>query len=859
MERTPFLEAKNISKSFYGVYALKNVELTCYGGEVIGVIGENGAGKSTLMKIITGTYSLEDGEILVEGKKENISSPTVSQALGINMVYQDTRLVPELTVWQNIFLGNEKKGAFGLIDSGYMKAESVKLLEKFEIDIDVNAIVGDLTMAQMQLVEIVKAMSRSTKMLILDEPTSSLTPREVDKLFKMVRDLKAEGTSVVFISHRIQELMQICDRFVVLKDGTLAGSIDAKDANEDILVRMMVGRDVKRMFNTTELDYSGREVVLDVKNLSRGSDYQDVSFKLYKGEILGFYGIEGNGQREILRSLTGILKGYTGEIILNGKQIAPQTPRQAIDAGISFITNDRHGENVFMPLPIASNLENPNLKGWSKNGVVDQKLSDSEVRRGIDTFRVKCDNAEQLIRELSGGNQQKVAIAGRFLQKPQLFVFDEPTIGVDVGSKSEIYQFLKDMAEEGIGVIVLSSDLPEIIGLSDRIIPVCSGRAQEPIIGCHATEEMVMEASVLGNTGAANDEAAGAAPAEDDVHSVQHKVKGRNPLSKWGSVPILLALVAAMCWYGGRTNDAFLKPYNIGLILWQLAPLALVTLAQIWVVMTGAINLSVGPVMSLTTCVLSYTMATDGTIPFGILTAIIVGILCGLLNALIVVKLNIQHYIGTLSTQIIFLGISLCLRMTASGHISPAFTKVVKYKIASRWPVAAIFVIILYVVMEIIQQKTKFGTYIYAVGSNRDAAFSSGIRTDRIRTLAYVWSGIFCSLAGMVLAVRVGCGDPQAGTAFTQQTLTAVVLGGVSLAGGKGTILGPLVGAFLITVVQNFLNMIQVNAYWQYVYTGVLIVGAASIYFYSDKKRKESLNGIRNAKQSPLKGFGKKK
>ncbi|MGI6029203.1 MAG: ATP-binding cassette domain-containing protein [Candidatus Heteroscillospira sp.] len=848
MARTPFLEAKNISKSFYGVYALKNVDLTCYGGEVIGVIGENGAGKSTLMKIITGTYSLEDGDIFIEGQRANISNPTVSRALGINMVYQDTRLVPELTVAQNIFLGSEKTGMLGLVDMKYMREESNRLLKKFDIDIDVNALVGDLTMAQMQLVEIVKAMSRQTKLLILDEPTSSLTPREVEKLFSMVRDLKAEGTSVVFISHRIQELLQICDRFVVLKDGELAGGIDAADATEDILVRMMVGRDVKRMFNTAELDYTNREVILDVQHLSRGGDYSDVSFKLYKGEILGFYGIEGNGQREILRSITGILKGYTGDIYLNGKKIAPRTPRQAIDAGISFITNDRHGENVFMPLSIGSNLETPNLKGWSNTGVVNEKLSGRQIQEGIDKFRVKCDNSTQLIRELSGGNQQKVAIAGRFLQKPQLFIFDEPTIGVDVGSKSEIYVFLKQMAEEGIGVIVLSSDLPEIIGLSDRIIPVCSGRVQKPIIGCKATEEMVLNASVLGNKEQSGSENTGVEESTPPV-----KAKKHSALAKWSSVPILAAIIAIMCVIGGQNNEAFLKPYNIGLILWQLAPLALITLAQVFVVLTGAINLSVGPAMSLITCVLSYTMAVDGNIPMGILSALLVGIACGLINSFIVVKLNIQHFIGTLATQIMFLGIALCLRMTASGSIAPMFTTIVKYKISGKWPVSAFVVIMIFIIAEIVLQRSKFGTYIYAVGSNRDAAYSSGIRTDRIRTLAYVWSGIFGALAGMVLAVRVGCGDPQAGTTFTMQTLTAVVLGGVALVGGKGTVLGPLVGAFLVTVLQNFLNMMQVNAYWQYVYTGALIIIAASIYYYSAKKRKEAMAGMSGAKESPLK------
>lgn len=826
MDSTPFLQATHITKHFYGTKALDDVNLSFYEGEIVGVIGENGAGKSTLMKILAGTYELETGEISIAGRPVRIPNPAAGQKLGISMVYQDTRLIPDLTVFQNIYLHREPLTRLGLTDHVKMRVESRAILKKFGIQVEVNALVRDLTIAQKQLVEIAKSLVTLPRMLILDEPTSSLTPSEVERLFEIVREIRAEGVTIVFISHRISELFQICDRFAVLRDGHLVGEVRADAVGEQELVRMMVGREVE-MSNRSE-DAQKREIrLLEVKNLSSPA-YSEVSFSLYQGEILGFYGIDGNGQREILQTLCGTYNPYQGEILLDGERLTPTSPREANRRGISFLTNDRHAKNVFMSLSIADNLTVPNLSKWAPNGIVSQSRVETGVLDGLRQFNVKYQSAEQLLRELSGGNQQKVALAGRALQNPKILILDEPTIGVDVGSKSEIYQFLHRLVDEGVGVIILSSDMPEIMSTSDRILVVSNGKISGEFDADQATEEQIVTAAVLGikkpQTSASYNTKADGVPAPP-----------RKSLGKWLAPLAIAALIILFGLIGGALSPAFLSPFNIGLILWQCVPLVLAALGQATIIMAGGIDLSIGPVMSLITCVLSYLLVSQGNGLVAVAAAVLAGLICGLCNAIGVVKLKMAHFVATLATQIIFWGAALILRPTAGGPIDKVFATAVKTKVAGVWPVAAIVMLVVVLLFELLLQRTKFGAFLYATGSNREAAYSSGINVDLVRMLSYIIGSVMAALAGVVLACRVGCGDPNAGTNFSIQTITAVVVGGVAMAGGRGTYTGAMLGAALIIVLQSFLNMIGVSSYWQYVWMGGLILAAVAIHFFTGK------------------------
>ena len=826
-----FLQVKNITKRFYGVKVLDNVDLSIYPGEVIGVIGENGAGKSTLMKIISGAYAFEEGEVFLDGKQIHISSPAMMSELGVSMVYQDTKLIPELKVYQNIYLHNEiMKGK--ITDDKAMRDKSIELIKKVEMDIDVDEYVKYLSIAEKQSVEIAKAMSKFIRILILDEPTSSLTPNEVDKLFDTVNEIKKQGVTVVFISHRIQELLRMCDRFVVLRDGGLVGEIPCAQATEQNLAQMMVGREITRDFVHVK-DPKAGDVILSVKNLSDNKNYKDISFDLHKGEVLGFYGIEGNGQREILRSICGLIGDYTGDIVLNGKQIHPIKPRHAIDEGITFITNDRHGENIFMKLPISKNLTIPNLKKWTHTGFVNEKIQEESIKESIQKFNIKCFGEKQLVQELSGGNQQKVSIAGRMLQGPHIFIFDEATLGVDVGAKGEIYSFIKNLVSTGIGVIMLSSDMTEILNLCDRILVVGGGELQKEMLGDEATEESIIYAAVKEKTfGHAE------ATKKKKEKKERHYLINIFDNDKWLPSYTVLSALALMIIVGGIINPVFVRPYNLGTILWQASPIITIALGQLIIFLTGHIDLSIGATMALVTCVLSRVMVNDQDIVRGIIIALLTGVAIGLLNAAIVVGLRIPHFVGTLATQTIIAGTALLVRDRPSGSISPLFSEIVKFKLGN-WPVTFFVLVVVVVALEFFIQKTKPGIYIRATGSFREAAFYSGIPTNKVRVLAYVACGIIASIGGCILAVRLGSGDPTAAGTLAFQSVSSVIIGGVALSGGRGTAIGALMGAMLLITMQNFLNMMRLSTYWQYCFMGMMILISVAFYLFVDTRRQK--------------------
>jgi ribose transport system ATP-binding protein len=835
MNRKPFLEVKHVTKSFYGVKALKDIDLSIFPGEVLGLIGENGAGKSTLMKIVSGAYSFEEGEAFIDGDKVEITSPMMMNELGVSMVYQDTKLIPELKVYQNIYLHNEIVRC-GLTDDRKMCEESEKLLKKVEIDVNVNSYVKHLTIAQKQSVEIAKALSRNIKMLILDEPTSSLTPNEVERLFNTVREIKRNGVAVVFISHRISELLEICDRFAVLRDGYKVGEVDRADATEQRLAQMMVGRDIKKERSYVE-DPTAGEILLRVRNLSNKKNYTDISFDLHKGEILGFYGIEGNGQRELLRSICGLNSDYQGEVMLNGKALTLKTSRHALDAGITFITNERHRENVFLPLSIIKNLTISNLKQWTKFGVfVNETKQKSEVASSIEQFAIKCMGEKQALQELSGGNQQKVSIAGRFLQGPKVFIFDESTFGVDIGAKSDIYKFIHALVEQGIGVIMLSSDMTEIITVCDRILVMGGGRIQDEMHGNDATENRIIESAVKGHDFKKSE------ASKEEIKTSRHPTRYMRLLNeKWFSVYTVISVLIIMMIIGRYKNPIYVSQYNLGLIMWQSVPIMLIAIAQGFVLLAGHIDLSIGQLMGLSTCIVSYMLANNSQLGTGFLALIAAGVSIGLLNALIVVGMGVPHFIATLSTQIIVLGIALLIRNVPGGSVAPILYNSIRYKIDENWPISFFVMILVVVAAEIFLQKTKAGIYIRATGSFREAAFYSGINTNRVRVLVYVGSGIITALAGLVLAVRIGAGDPNSGSALSFQSVTSVVIGGISLSGGRGSILGGALGAILLVSMLNFLNMMQISTYWQYICMGVMIFLSVAFFLYADYRQSKKL------------------
>jgi ribose transport system ATP-binding protein len=467
------LELKNITKEYPGVIALGDVSIDFVRGEAHALVGENGAGKSTLIKSCTGAVVPDSGTIIVEGQEFSSFTPTISAANGIGVIYQEFNLVGELSVAENIFLGRAiRKGV--MIDKKAMVRESAAIFDQFNIDIDPNALVSSLTVGYQQLVEIAKALSQNAKILIMDEPSAPLTSSEAERLYAMVEKLKAAGVTVIYISHRMEEIFRLTERITVLRDGRKIATVKTSETNMDDLVKLMVGRELKETYPARKKCISD-EVLLDVQNLS-GNGVVDSSFQIKRGEVLGFAGLIGSGRTETAELLFGAAKKTGGHVFLNGKEVNPSSPRDAIDSGIALVPEDRKGKGALLDMDIRSNTSMAVLERISKFSVVNKTEENRIANYYKDSIRIKTPSIEDKIKNLSGGNQQKVIIARWLASEPDLVIFDEPTRGIDVGAKSEIYTLVNALVEDGKAVMMISSEMEEVMGMSDRIIVLCEGR-----------------------------------------------------------------------------------------------------------------------------------------------------------------------------------------------------------------------------------------------------------------------------------------------------------------------------------------------------------------------------------------------
>lgn len=488
------LDMKHISKSFSGVHALEDVSLTLRRGEVHALVGENGAGKSTLMKILIGLYSPDKGEIVFKGRNMSAGSVREMQNAGISMIFQEFNQVKTLSVMENIYLGREPRTKFGNVDYKKMYNDSKKLLSELGVDLDPKTNVWDLTVAKHQLVEIVKANSLNAEIIIMDEPTSALSQKEIDSLLAMIRSLRDKGKAIVLISHKMEEIYGVCDRVTVLRDGRFIHSGKVKDVSEKELIRMMVDRDVNELFPKQESKIG--EVLLQVKNLSVKGKFEDISFELRKGEILGVSGLMGAGRTELMEAIVGARKLDKGEVYLRGEKIVNRMPGDAIARGIAMVPEDRKKDGVFLRLSVRDNILMSSMKKCLKGVGLNKKLQDRYCREYEEKLQIKCSSDEQICQTLSGGNQQKVAVSRVLNSDPDIIILDEPTRGIDVKTKSEIHRLMSSLACSGKAVLMVSSELPEILGMSDRILVLHEGILTGILNRDEATADRIMELAV---------------------------------------------------------------------------------------------------------------------------------------------------------------------------------------------------------------------------------------------------------------------------------------------------------------------------------------------------------------------------
>ena len=484
------LKLEDVVKTFPGVKALDGVKLEVRKGEVHALCGENGAGKSTLMKIIAGAYSITSGKIYFEGKEVNFSSTKEAQDMGISMIYQEFNLIPYLTVAENLFLDRQPRNKFGFIDWKKLNEDSKKLLKRVGLNINPELKVRDISIAEAQMVEIAKCLSLNSKIIIMDEPTAALSDEEIECLFDIIKSLKKDGISIIYISHRMSEIFEIADRLTVFRDGKFIKTMKTAETNPSELVKLMVGKNIVDLYPIR--DYKKDEVVLEVKNASLKKHFSDVNFNLHKGEILGIAGLMGAGSIHLSKALYGCYEGFEGEVYIEGKKVNIKKPLDGIKNGISLVPDDRKNLGLILIRCVRENISIASLDNILDNNFISYKKDKEVANKEIQQLKIKVSSSEQRVENLSGGNQQKVVFGKMLETSPKILILDEPTRGVDVGAKAEIYQIMDELTNKGMSIILVSSDLPELIGMSDRVIVMREGKIVKELNKNEANQETVL-------------------------------------------------------------------------------------------------------------------------------------------------------------------------------------------------------------------------------------------------------------------------------------------------------------------------------------------------------------------------------
>jgi ribose transport system ATP-binding protein len=498
MSREPVIEMKGISKSFSGNKVLDQVDFQLLPGEIHALMGENGAGKSTLIKILTGIYERDAGKVFIKGKEVHFKNPKEAEQFGIAVIHQELNIIPYLTVYENMFLGKELTvGRFGITKDKEMKRKTKEYLNRLGIEIDPNMEAGNLSVGQQQMIEIARAVAANTEVLIMDEPTAALTEREIEALFKVISSLKKQGVGIVYVSHRMEEIFQICDRISVLRDGQFIGTKEVAKTNFDEIVKLMVGRQLGERF--PERDTKIGQERFKVENLTSKGSFENIRFSVHQGEIVGVAGLMGAGRSEIMQAIFGYRKMDGGKVFIDGKEMTIKSPYDAIKAGIAFVTEDRKSQGLILELSVRENLSITTLDKISKNSLISSKTEISLADEMIEKLHVKTSGREISVKSLSGGNQQKIVIGKWLGIHPKILILDEPTRGVDVGAKKEIYQLMNDLTKQGVSIIMVSSELPEILGMSDRILVIHEGKLAAELDKSEANQENIMQSATGGS------------------------------------------------------------------------------------------------------------------------------------------------------------------------------------------------------------------------------------------------------------------------------------------------------------------------------------------------------------------------
>jgi ribose transport system ATP-binding protein len=808
----PVLRLTGVAKSYAAVHALTDVSLDVLPGRVHALLGENGAGKSTLMGVASGSVQPDRGTITLAGRHIPVLTTDLATRSGIAIVHQHPAVLPDMTVAENIRVAVP---AERMRTGGDTRRWMTDLLNTVGSRVRLSDRVDQLGVAQKQLLEVAKAVALEPRVLILDEPTAPLGADQTEMLFEQVRQATARGTAVIYITHRLAEVRQIADDVTVLRDGRHRGGGAVADIDDDDLLRMIVGRELATTFPAKNPVAERESVSLRVDDLS-GDGFHDACLTVRHGEIVGLAGIVGNGQSQFLRAVAGLVRS-SGRITLDGDQVRG---RRLVEC-TAYMPADRHAEGLLTAMSVRENAAVGALPALAGAGVVSAERERSAVNAQVDRLSVKTSSIEANVMSLSGGNQQKVVLARALLAAPKILLADEPTQGVDVGARSEIYRIMRDVAGSGVPVVMVSSDAKELEGLCDRVVVFSRGHVVAELAGADVTEENIT-AQVVGATTVRKDEPAPAASSR-----LRHLVKG-----DYAPSVILALVILALGAYTFAHNARYLAPFNVVSVLTLLTALAFISMGQTIVIMTGGIDLSVGPLAGLLVVIASFFVVSGKSpvvmaIAFVVLLAVAAA--TGLINGLLVRYGGFTAVAATLTLYIGLQGVSLLLRPFQGGFISTTVTGYITATIGYV-PIAFIVAVIVAVGLELALRFTSWGRGLRAVGSHEESARRLGVKVNRTHVLAYVACGLLTFLGALLLMAQIGVGDPTQGVSYTLSSITAVVLGGASLLGGRGSFIGTLLGAALIQQVLNATTFLDLGQSWQYFFQGFLILVAAAIY-----------------------------
>lgn len=823
LPRDQLIGLLNASKSFGAVTALKNATFDLRPGEVLALLGENGAGKSTCVKMLAGVYQPTTGGVVQNGEAILLASPSDAQKAGIAVMHQHPGLFPDLSIAENIFLGHMSPGPFGTVDQRILERDAAKWIDAVGLRHPPSEKVRNLRISEQQLVEVAKALSRDARVLIMDEPTAALSQREVDTLFSVVEGLKERGVAMMFVGHRMDEIFRISDRIAVLRDGELIGVELAASLGREKAISMMVGRELSALYPEHGAELG--DVVLRTERLSREGAFEDISLTVRAGEVVGIGGLVGSGRTELARVLFGIDQPTSG-IFKVGDEVATfKSPADAVQSGIAYVSEDRLGQSLVMDFSILENASLAILDGATRFGLNSRRQAIELTKGELGRMRLKHRDIDQPVKELSGGNQQKVVLAKWLATKPKLLILDEPTQGIDVQAKAEVHAMIAELARQGLAILVISSELPELLGVSDRIVVLREGTKTAEFSAGDATQEKILDAATQGPVPGQLDRGAVSLPAFRSQGWFARLLAQR----EFGLVVAIMVILLPV----SLINPRVFSPDNISAVAMDVALLSIVALAQMYVLITRNIDLSVASVIGLSAYAAARSLELHPEIGIfgGLFVACLVGGGAGLLNGLLITYGRLPAIVATLGTLFVYRGVNA---ISAAGHqisadnVPEAWLRMTTARVVGL-PLIVLIAMSALVIGAFVLNRTAFGRELFATGSNPDGARLIGIDVERRVLAAFVAAGVLTGLCGALWASRYATVDARVASGFELTVIAAVVVGGVAIRGGSGTIKGIVLGSITLLIIRNGLTLVRVDPLWLQGIYGLVIIAAIGV------------------------------